>query len=267
MSPIDKSNAAIHSAQHALGFSADGSSLFVGNDGGVWSSADVTNTSVAAGSHTWNNLNTGSTTSGLSITQFYPGLSVHPSSDNVAFGGTQGNSPQLLQQRMRGSRTGPPQCDGGFTAIDATFPNTVFTTCGDLQQPASVVPFVFRSLSGGFANDFITEKMESILPIPRPISRPSIGDASRSQTFYLATNRVYQTIDNGTTWTAISTDLTGSVGNFLTALAIAPSDSNTIYVGSIDGIVQVSHNVLSGSVGFAKVIIGLARSLRHFARH
>ena len=253
---IDKSNAVIHSAQHALGFSPDGGSLFVGNDGGVWSSSDVTDTSVAAGSHTWTNLNTGSTASGLSITQFYPGLSFHPSSDNVAFGGTQGNSAQLFNNNAWVS-TGTPQCDGGFTAIDATFPNTVFTTCGDLQQPASVAPFVFRSLSGGFVNDFSTAENGINTSDPASYLPPLVGDASRPQTFYLATNRVYQTLDSGDTWSAISTDLTGSLGNFLTALAIAPSDSNTLYVGAIDGIVQVSHNVLSGSAGFARVTSGL----------
>ncbi len=253
---VDKSNAAIHSGQHALRFSADGSALFAGNDGGIWTSADVTNTSIAAGSQTWTNLNTGTTSSGLSITQFYPGLTVHPSSDSVAFGGTQGNSPQLYKTNGW-IGVGAAQCDGGYTAIDATFPNTVFTTCGDLQQPASVVPFLFRSLTGGFANDFAVAENGINTSDPASYLPPLIGDASQSQTFYLATNRLYQTIDNGNTWDAISTDLTGSVGNFLTAVAIAPSDSNTIYVGSIDGIVQVSHNVLSGSVGFARVINGL----------
>lgn len=253
---VDKSNASLHSAQHALGFTVDGSSLFVGNDGGIWTSGDVTNTSVAAGSQTWTNLNTGTTTSGLSITQFYPGFSVHPSSDTVAFGGTQGNSAQLYNTDSW-IAMGGAQCDGGFTAVDVAVPNTVFTTCGDLQQPASVVPFVFRSLTGGFVNDFVTVENGINTSDPASYLPPLIGDASRSQTFYLATNRVYQTIDNGNTWTPISTDLTGSVGNFLTALAIAPSDSNTVYVGSIDGIVQVSHNALSGSVGFARIIAGL----------
>ena len=107
------------------------------------------------------------------------------------------------------------------------------------------------------SNDFIVEENGINTSDPASYLPPLVGDASRSQTFYLATNRVYQTIDNGNTWTAISTDLTGSLGNFLTALAVAPSDSNTIYVGSIDGIVQVSHNVLSGSAGFARVISGL----------
>ena len=132
----------------------DGSSLFAGNDGGIWTSADVTNTSVAAGSQTWTNLNTGSTTSGLSITQFYPGLTVHPSSDSVAFGGTQGNSPQLYNTNAW-TGMAAAQCDGGYTAIDATIPNTVFTTCGDLQQPPSVVPIRLPLALGGFANDFV----------------------------------------------------------------------------------------------------------------
>ena len=254
---VDASNAAIHSAQHALVFSGDGSSLFVGNDGGVWTSSDVTNTSVAAGSQTWSNLNTGSTNSGLSITQFFAGLSVHPSSDAVGFGGTQGNSAQLFNNNAWVS-SNVPECDGGFTAYDANFPNTVFTTCGDLQQPASVAPFVFRSQSGGFVNDFVVAENGINTSDPASYLPPLIGDAAQSQTFYLGTNRVYQTTDSGNTWTAISTDLTSSLGNFLTALAVAPSDSNTLYVGAIDGTVQVSHNALSsGSVGFARVVSGL----------
>ena len=64
----------IHVDQHALGFDILGQ-LYVGNDGGVWRTPD-------AGAH-WTNLNTTQ-----AITQFYPGVSLHPTDPNVALGGT-----------------------------------------------------------------------------------------------------------------------------------------------------------------------------------
>src|SRR5262249_38401549 len=163
-----------------LAFSSNGSALFAGNDGGIWTSTDVTSTSVAAGSQTWNNLNTGSTSAGLSITQFFTGLSVHPSSANLAFGRTHGNSSQLFNNNSWVTTNGP-QCDGGFTAFDANFPNTIFTTCGDLQLPASVAPFVFRSQSGGFDNDFVVAENGINTSDPASYLTPLIGDASHSQ--------------------------------------------------------------------------------------
>ncbi|MFZ0737518.1 MAG: sialidase family protein [Candidatus Acidiferrales bacterium] len=253
---VDQAKNAIHVAQHSIAFSSDGTQLYVGNDGGVWGSSDVTNKSVAAGAQTWNNLNSGSTTSGLSITQFSPGVSIHPASDNVAFGGTQGNAAQLY---LGGAwqYTGGEECDGGYTAFDATEPSTIFVTCEDLQQPASVWPFIFRSMTGGLMNDFApaengidTSDSASYLP-------PLIGDPSKSGAFYLATDRVYRSLDSGSTWAPVSADLTGNPGDYLTAMAVAPNDSNTLYVGAINGIVQVSKNVLSSSVGFAPITAGL----------
>src|SRR3989454_6248794 len=39
----------IHVDTHAFAFSADGKTLYVGNDGGAWSSTDVVNTAASAG--------------------------------------------------------------------------------------------------------------------------------------------------------------------------------------------------------------------------
>ena len=54
----------LHVDQHAVAFSADGSVLYVGNDGGVFSGAIT-----GSGTPAWKSLN-----STLAITQFYPGF-------------------------------------------------------------------------------------------------------------------------------------------------------------------------------------------------
>ena len=63
-------------------------------------------------------------------------------------------------------------------------------------------------------------------------------------TLYFGTYRLYRTTNEGTSWTAISGDLTKgtSTGGTITAIAPAPSDPSTIYVGTSDGYVQVSRN-------------------------
>src|SRR5882724_3897817 len=63
----------LHANHHAIAFKAGGSKMYVANDGGVWSSTNAANPAVAAGAQTCTDLN-----NGLALTQFNPGLSVHP---------------------------------------------------------------------------------------------------------------------------------------------------------------------------------------------
>ena len=62
---------------------------------------------------------------------------------------------------------------------------------------------------------------------------------------YFGTHRVYQTVDDASSWTAISPDLTA--GGTINTIAVAPSDSDTIYVASSDSRVSVSSNAGSGA--------------------
>ena len=52
--------------------------FYVGNDGGIYKTTN--------GGSTWVTLNTT-----LSITQFYSGISLHPTNPDIAMGGTQDN--------------------------------------------------------------------------------------------------------------------------------------------------------------------------------
>jgi hypothetical protein len=62
---------------------------------------------------------------------------------------------------------------------------------------------------------------------------------------YLGTYRVYQTTNNAGNWTAISGDLTGNAGE-VTTIAVAPTDSNTVYAGTSNGRIAVTKNALVG---------------------
>jgi len=96
----------MHVDEHVFAFTPDGSTLYIGNDGGMYSTTDITALRI-----NWTELN-----STLAITQFYPGLSISPSDPQVTIAGAQDNG----TQRFGGSESwNNVTCgDGGFTAID-----------------------------------------------------------------------------------------------------------------------------------------------------
>ena len=215
----------LHPDLHAAVFDNTGATIYVGDDGGVWSSTDPTSSSI-----NWTSLN-----STLATTQFYPGHSIDPTNVKRGFGGTQDNS----TEHYGGSLTwNSVTCgDGGFTAIDYTNPSTVYATCqqGNIQ----------KSTSAGGLGTWSTMQTgvntgDRVLWIP-----PLVIDSTNHLRLYFGTYRVYQTIDGAGSWQAISSDLTG--GGALSAIAVAPSNGNTVYVGSNDGHVNVTTNAGSGA--------------------
>ena len=52
---------------------------------------------------------------------------------------------------------------------------------------------------------------------------------------------MYRTVNEGTLWTPISTDLTKGSGT-ISAIAIAPSDTNVLYAGTSDGNVRFTRD-------------------------
>src|SRR5260370_19635146 len=61
----------IHVDEHYLAFTSDGAKLYVANDGGIYSTTDISAPAIQVN---WTELN-----DTRSITQFYPGISIHPS--------------------------------------------------------------------------------------------------------------------------------------------------------------------------------------------
>ncbi len=236
------SAAGLHVDTHALAFSANGSALYVGNDGGVWSTTGPTASTI-----TWKNLN-----ASLGITQLYPGISIHPSTPLSGLGGTQDND---LQQYL-GSLVWQSQnigCDGGFTAIDPGIPSTIYGECEYLPNtspfPIIAVSFTGDQLGNGFVANAGINNADRGSFIP-----PFVLDVRNPQTLYFGTCRVWQTKDGANTWTAISPDVTTSAhpagcpspsaatspSGTLTTIAPAPSNSSTVYAGADNGEIEVT---------------------------
>jgi uncharacterized protein (TIGR03437 family) len=207
----------LHVDEHVLTFTNDGAKLFVGNDGGIYSTTDITVSQTSQ--INWTDLN-----ATLSITQFYPGFAIHPSNINRALGGTQDNLSQLY--------TGTPSwqsvaCgDGGYAAFDNSSPNIAFVACTSRN-----LPVLHRSTDSG--STFHTSSYGvDLADWPRAdFIPPMVLDPSNPQNVYFGTYRLWRSQDSGGKFLPISGDLTQIGGGSVTAIAVAPSDSKTIYVG------------------------------------
>jgi uncharacterized protein (TIGR03437 family) len=204
-------------------FSTGGHLLYVGDDGGPHVTADAANVSV-----NWSNLS-----DTLAITEFYPGFSIHPTDINVGFGGSQDQG----VQKYTGSPTwnSVAWCDAFETAIDYLTPETVYADCNhNISKSTSSGNIGTWSVS---QNGIDTSDRASWV-------RPLAIDPTDPQRLYYGTYRLYQTNDGAATWMPISPDLTH--GGVLTAV-LAASDSNTVYVGTSNGQVQVTTNASAGA--------------------
>lgn len=252
----------VHTNAHAFSFAvapgAETLALFVGNDGGVWVSTNVFNSGTGVGNQNWLDLNTstGNPNTSLNLTQFYPGVSIHPSTDQILFGGTQGNDAQQFSGSLAWSDTLACPRDGGYTAIDPNLPTTIYVACSYLYGTGTLNKNIqsgapgdggvnWTAMDSGNGIDYSDNA--SFIP-------PLVIDSKNSQNLYFGTYRLYQTTNAGTTWSAISPSLTTDSSNeFVTAIAVAPSNSNVIFVGTSDGLLWQTAEATSGAGDIHKV--------------
>jgi uncharacterized protein (TIGR03437 family) len=201
-----------HVDHHALGFSNDGLTAFVGNDGGVWSSTD--SDSVAPN---WKTL-----TQNLNVTEFYPGLALHPTDPNIALGGSQDNSFIYWAANMwKCVWTG----DFMWSQIDPSNPSVAYSI-GYLSGQGSYV----RTTNAW--RNFSVVTFEKNSKDPRfPWVTPLVLDPVNSQRQYIGTYKIYQTPDGGTNWNIISADLTGGTGA-ITAIEVAAANPEVVYAAA-----------------------------------
>jgi hypothetical protein len=247
-----------HVDTHALVFSANGAILYVGNDGGMWSTN--TPTPASSVSPTWTDLN-----AQLAITQFYPGITAATNDENYGFGGTQDNDTELFQGNGTLAMAWQNEfiCgDGGFTAIDQSTPTTIWAGC-NVTAGAKIKKAVMNGQYLTFANSqqfpgfdvaetAITASGDNMQFIP-----PLAIDDNDPNTVYFGTCRVWQTTNAASslansfipltpTWNPISNDLSngavvttscpapGGAGN-ITNLEVAHSNSSVIVAGTSNG--------------------------------
>ena len=216
----------IHPDQHAVAFSQDGSIVYIGNDGGVYSTTDIVNPEA-----NWADLN-----ATLGVTQFYPGMSLNPADVSVAVGGTQDNGALLYSGSLIWNWM---QCgDGGATAIDPVNPNNIYVAC--MTGPA-----VAKSTDGGLTNQNMSQGFNTAEGAPWP-PYIAIDPSNPSILYYTGNQHIYQTTNGAAFWQTISGDLSNGEGP-PGVIAVAPSDSNTVYVGTQGGLLQVTRNALAGS--------------------
>jgi photosystem II stability/assembly factor-like uncharacterized protein len=235
-------NVNVHADVHALLFSADGKSLYVGSDGGMWRSDNVLVNALPD----WTELN-----STLSTTLFYPGLSIRPDNIKLSLGGTQDNGTPIYKG---GLQWGYGLCsDGGWTAIDARAnPLTAYAACAGnvlvigkstLQEDGTFGPWM-NKVTG------ITGPQPNFLP-------PLIADPSTSKTLYYGTSKVWQTVNGGDQWNAVSPQLTGN-DETLATVALGDTDDNmtTMLAGTGKGHIWITKDVTVGAT-WNKIDAGL----------
>jgi hypothetical protein len=188
---------AVHADQHDLWFVPGTSTLYAGNDGGVYRSTD--------NGASWSWLG-----SGLKITQFYK-LGVSQTSAEVVIAGAQDNGTKALGTTGWRDVIGG---DGMECAVDYTNASIMYGTLyyGDLRKSMNG-GLSFSRISGG-----IPESGGWVTPFALHPTSPS--------TIIAGYRNVWKTTDAGTSWTAIS----ALSGGTLDVVSIAPSDPDVMYV-------------------------------------
>jgi len=186
--------------------------LWLGNDGGVW----YTDNQGA----TWTNCN-----ANLALSQAYT-VTIHPTDSNFLLVGTQDNGCARYQ-----GNPGWPQVnagDGGPCAVEWDSPNIYYTTYVQLNP-------IYKWNNGvwqGYATGPWSGERANWCNAPLTV------DQNQADTLLAGTYRVWRTTNSGSSWSAISGDLTN--GGHLRSITVATGASNTIYAGSSDGYVHVT---------------------------
>jgi len=215
-------NKSLHPDMHVIAFDPTNSqTVWVGNDGGVWKSTD--------GGQTWTSRNTN-----LATLQF-TGIAVDPTNPAIVQGGMQDNNKAFtLNGGSTPGWTAVDVGDGGVAAIDPFNPTIWYgTRFGKSFQ---------RNEQGSGLTGFWPFKTTGIDQADRALFYiPVAIDPSTAGVLYLGTYRLYRTTNRGDNWAAISPDLSNGQG-YVSAIAVAPSNAATVWVGTSDGNVQVTTN-------------------------
>ncbi len=197
----------VHADKHFFAYCPSNASLFYEcNDGGIYNTAD--------GGLTWNDL-----TNGMEISQFYK-ISVSATNSTLNIGGLQDNGSKKLDGGSWSFATGG---DGTDCIIDYTDPNVMY---------AGYVNGVIYRSTDAFVNYLNQTTISDNIPGQPSGSwiTPVAINPTNPYSLYAGYQDVYKTEDRGDSWTQLSSNLTA--GYDLKFLAVAPSDTQTIYSGT-----------------------------------
>lgn len=149
----------------------------------------------------------------------YISVSQHPQWETIMIGGTQDNGTHRY--------TGSPAWefvdggDGGFTAIDPDTPSRMYHEY--------VRSIFYRSDANGAPGTWVNKS--SAITGDSQFYAPFELDPSNPDTCYFGGDELWRSPDNADSWAAI----TSTIPDIIAAIAVHPTDSNTIYVGTTAG--------------------------------
>lgn len=220
--------------------------VFFGNDGGIWKVDDITSAITLSGYDTngrhvtsipWKSLN-----SSLGITQFYSGAG-SPDAAKV-IGGTQDNGVLIYtgSETWRRSKGG----DGGFVAIDPIDSNYIYgeyTYLGLYRSVDGGTTFqtICRGITeGNSSKNFCSGTEESLF------IAPFILDPNNPDTLLAGAASLWRSADIKAaepSWRVVKLPVTvNGTKIFISAIAVAPGNSDIIWVGYQNGYVYYTTN-------------------------
>jgi len=236
-----------HADHHAIvehpGFNGTSNkTVFFGNDGGVYKTTDYSTATTASG---WTELN-----NQLGITQFY-GAAGNVSTGTIV-GGTQDNG--TLRYTTGGGSEGWNQMyggDGGFCASDPTNSNYFYGEYTYLQ--------IHRSTNGGVSSSYIDSGISDAgSGTTANFIAPFILDHNNPDRMLAGGDNLWRSnnVKAATpSWASIKSPIsTGSATtNEISAIAVAPGNSDIIWVGHDPGHVYCTTNGTNTSPNWTRV--------------
>jgi len=213
-------NSGVHVDHHAMFFDLNSGKTYLGNDGGLYYSTDYGNSWVKI----YN----------LPITQFYA-YDVSETNPDFQVGGTQDNNSIHTLTGSADDWVPILGGDGMYNRINQQDNNIAYAeyqwgalhVSNEAQSTNPYYMYVADAMSGDRNN----------------WSAPIELTPGQNEIAYFGTHRVWRSINNGQSWTAISGDLTQGLDNYfhsLTCLAISPLNTDYIMSGAGDGIIHIS---------------------------
>ena len=218
----DINGSGIHVDHHAMCFDLNSGKTYMGNDGGLYYSTND--------GSSWTKINN------LPITQFYA-YDVSETNPDFQVGGTQDNNSIRTIDGQADSWEAVLGGDGMYNRINQQDNNVAYAEYqwGALHRSNNALssyPY-YEYVAGAMGGD------------RNNWSAPLELEPGHNQTAYFGTHRVWRSLNNGGSWTAISPDLTAGGSNYfytLSCLAISAHNSNYILAGSADGMLHISTN-------------------------
>lgn len=222
----------IYVDHHAMFIHPTTGQIIHGNDGGLYKSSDYGNS--------WSKINN------LPLTQFYA-IEVDYLNPQRIYGGTQDNNTVRTWTGNLNDWDRILGGDGFYSLVDYTNSNIIYAESqwGNL----------YRSLNGGNNFSYIANAWSGDRT---NWSSPYVMHPEDPQTLYFGTYRVWKTTNRGTSWNAVSGDLTHSLASSgfstITTIAISTLNANYLLAGTDDGRVHLS---TMGGIGWTDISDGL----------